>query len=75
MTIQVTLTHYYKTIIILVITTETSKLMVEIYKIKNNLNLPIIDFMGERRNNTYKLRHFKESSTKIKRTAKMGVGT
>ena len=49
--------------------------MVEIYKIKNNLNLPIIDFMGERRNNTYKLRHFKESATKLKRTAKMGVGT
>ena len=47
--------------------------MVEIYKIKNNLNLPIIDFMGERRNNTYKL--FKASATKIKRTAKMDVET
>ena len=44
---------------ILVITIETSKLMVEIYEIKNNLNPLIMDFMFERRNNTYNLRNCK----------------
>ena len=33
-------------------------LMVEISKIKNNLNPPIMDFMFERRNNTYDFRNF-----------------
>ena len=66
----------YKTIMILVITTETSKLfMVEIYKIKNKLNLPIMDFMFERRNNMNNLRNFQEFATKRKRTVKMGLET
>ena len=47
--------------------------MVEIYKIKNNLNLPIIDFIFESRNNTYNLRNFQEVATKRKRTVKMGL--
>ena len=50
-------------------------LMNEINKIKNNLNSPIMDFMFERRNNTYNLRNFQELATKIKRTVKMGVET
>ena len=50
-------------------------LMVEIYKIKNNLNPPIMDFMFERRNNTYNLRNFQEFATKRKRTVKMGLET
>ena len=50
-------------------------LMNEIYKIKNNLNSPIMDFMFERRNNTYNLRNFQELATKIKRTVEMGVET
>ena len=33
--------------------------MVEIYKIKNNLNPPIMSFMFERRNNKHNLRNLK----------------
>ena len=50
-------------------------LMVEIYKKKNNLNPPTIDFMFERRNNTYNLRNCQEFATKRKKTVKMGLGT
>ena len=50
-------------------------LMIEIYKLKNNLNLPIMDFMFERRDNTYNLRNFQEFGTKRKRTVKMGLET
>ena len=32
--------------------------MIDTYKTKNNLNPAIIDFMFERRNNTYNLRNF-----------------
>ena len=42
-------------------------LMIEIYKIKNNLNPPIMDNMSERTNNTYNLRNFEEFATKRKR--------
>ena len=45
-------------------------LMVEIYKIENSLNPPIMYFMFERRNNTY-LRNFQEFATKRKRTVKL----
>ena len=41
-------------------------LMVEIYKIKNDMNPPIKDFMFDRRNNTYNLRNFQEFATKKK---------
>ena len=47
--------------------------MVEIYKIKNNLNLPIIDFIFESRNNTYNLRNLQEVATKRKRTVRIGL--
>ena len=50
-------------------------LMIEIYKMKNNLNPPIMDNMFERRNNTYNLRNFQEFVTKRKRTVKMGLKT
>ena len=50
-------------------------LMIEIYKMKNNLNPPIMDNMLERRNNTYNLRNFHELATKRKRTVKMGLET
>ena len=50
-------------------------LAVEIYKIKNNLNHPIMDFMFERRNDTYNLRNFQEFATKRKRTVKMDLET
>ena len=60
----------------LVIAIEICKtLMVEAYKIKNNLNPPIMDFMFERRNNTYDLRSFQEFVTKRKRTLKVGLET
>ena len=42
--------------------------MIEIYKIKKNLNPPIMDNMSERTNNTYNLRNFEEFATKRKRT-------
>ena len=49
--------------------------MVEIYKIKANLNPPIMDFMFERRNNTHNPRNFQQFATKRKRTAKIGIET
>ena len=49
--------------------------MVEIYKIKNNLNPPIMEFLFERRNNMYNLRNFRELATKRKRTVEMGLET
>ena len=50
-------------------------LMIEIYKMKNNLNPPIMDNMFERINNTYNLRNFQEFETKRKITIKMGLET
>ena len=50
-------------------------LMIEIYKMKNNLNPPIMDNMFERRNNTYNFRNFQEFAAKRKRTVKMGLET
>ena len=50
-------------------------LMIEIYKMKNNLNPAIMDNMFERRNNTYNLRNFQELATKRKITVKMGLET
>ena len=50
-------------------------LMVETYKIKNNPNPPIMDFMFEKKNNTYNLRNFQEFATKRKRTVEMGLET
>ena len=47
--------------------------MVDIYKIKNNVNPPIVDFMFERRNNTHNLRNCQEFSTKRKKTIKMSL--
>ena len=49
--------------------------MVEIHNINNNLNPPIMDFMSERKNNTYNLRNFQEFATKRKRSVKMGLET
>ena len=50
-------------------------LMIEIYKMKNNLNPPVMDNMFEKRNNTYNLTNFQEFATKRKRTVKMGLET
>ena len=47
--------------------------MVEIYKTKNNLGTPIMDFMLERKNKTYNLRNFQEFVAKRKTTVKMGL--
>ena len=47
--------------------------MVEIYKIKNNLNPPIMSFKFERRNNKHNLRNFEEFATKRKRAFKRGL--
>ena len=49
--------------------------MTEIYKMKNNLNPPIMDFTFERRNKMYSLRNFQEFATKRKRTVKIGLKT
>ena len=49
--------------------------MVEIHNINNNLNPPIMDFMSERKNNTYNLRNFQEFATKRKRNVKMDLET
>ena len=50
-------------------------LVIEIYKMKNNLNPPIMDFILERWNSTYNLRNFQEFATKRKRTVKMATET
>ena len=47
--------------------------MIEIYKANNNLNPAIMDFMFEKRNNTYNLRNFQEFAIKRKRTLKIGL--
>ena len=50
--------------------------MVQINKIKNlnlNLNPPIMDFMFEKRIDTYNLRNFQEIATKRKRIVKMDL--
>ena len=48
---------------------------IQIIKIKNNLNPPIMDFKFERSNNTYNLGSFQEFATKKKRTLKMDLET
>ena len=50
-------------------------MVVEIYKIKNNLNPLVMDFIFERRNNTYNLRNCQEFPKKRKRTVKIGLKT
>ena len=49
--------------------------MYEIYKIKNNLNSPIMDFTFERRNNTYNLGRFQEFATERKGIVRIGLET
>ena len=49
--------------------------MVEIYKINNNLNLPIMSFISERRNNTFNLRTFQEFVMKREKALKIGLET
>ena len=61
---QMTLTPCYKTIMVLSITIKT--LMTEIYKIKNNLNPSVADFIFEMRNNMSNLRIFKSLLRKEK---------
>ena len=40
-------------------------LMIEIYKIKNNLNPPIMGFMFERKNNTYNFRNLRQKEKEL----------
>ena len=47
--------------------------MIEIYKIRNNLNPLVMDFMFERRNNMYNLTNFQEFATE-KKNCKNGSG-
>ena len=48
-------------------------MMALVSKIKNNLHPPIIDFMFQRKNNTYNLRNCQEFATKRKRTLKVSL--
>ena len=50
-------------------------LMIEMFKIKNELARPIMDSMFERRNESYKLRNFQEFLTEGKRTVHYGLET
>ena len=50
-------------------------LMIEIFKIKNELAPPIMDSMFERRNEPYNFRNFQEFLTKKKRTVYYGLET
>ena len=47
--------------------------MVQINKIKNNLNPPIMDLKFEKRIDTYNLRNFQEIATKRKRIVNMDL--
>ena len=47
-------------------------LMAEIYKVKNNLNPPVMDFMFERGNKTYNRINFQEFATKILKSCTNG---
>ena len=50
-------------------------LMIEMFKIKNELAPPIMDSMFERRNESYNLRNFQEFLTERKRTVDCGLET
>ena len=50
-------------------------LMIEMFKIKNELAPPIMDSMFERRNESYNLRNFQEFLTERKRTVDYGLET
>ena len=50
-------------------------LMIEMFKIKNELAPPIMDSMFERRNESYNLRNFQEFLTERKRTLHYGLET
>ena len=50
-------------------------LMIEMFKIKNELARPIMDSMSERRNESYNLRNFQEFLTERKRTVHYGLET
>ena len=50
-------------------------LMIEMFKIKNELDPPIMDSMFERRNESYNLRNFQEFFTERKRTVYYGLET
>ena len=71
MTMQVTLIHLQNNNDACNHHINIQTLIIEIYKIKNNLNPPIMDFMFERRNNTHYFKIFDEK----KRTVKIGLGT
>ena len=50
-------------------------LMIEMFKIKNELAPPIMDSMFQRRNESYNLRNFQEFLTERKRTVQFGLET
>ena len=50
-------------------------LMIEMFKVKNELAPPIMDSMLERRNEFYNLRNFQEFLTERKRTVHYGLET
>ena len=50
-------------------------LMIEMFKIKNELTSPIMNSMFERRNESYNLRNFQEFLTERKRTVHYGLET
>ena len=54
-------------------TLQNNNLMVEIYKIKNNLNSPIVDFLFEKINTMYNHKNAQEYAAKRKGTVKIGL--
>ena len=52
---------------------QNNNLMVEIYKIKNNLNSPIADFMFEKINTMYNHKNAQELAARRKGTVKIGL--
>ena len=54
-------------------TLQNNNLMVEIYKIKNNLNSPIAGFMFEKINTMYNHKNAQELAARRKGTVKIGL--
>ena len=75
MTTVVTLINCCKAKIISLAAINMQTLMVEVYIIKNNLNASNMDFIFERRNNTYNLKNFKGFVTKGKINVNVGLET
>ena len=67
------LRHYFRKLMIYLVITGIQKLMIEIYKMKIKLALPVMDSITNRRNVTYSFRNLQEFQLERKRTVFYGI--